>query len=73
MRPFAKGTLPLVLLAGILSAVAGYGYGVHSAQHASAFPERRIAIDPAAYPHAADLDVLAAAPSWVRWPQLTDF
>jgi hypothetical protein len=73
MRAFSLGTLPLVLVAGALSGIAGYAFGVHSVQRPGSTPERTAAAVPSPPVHVADPEVLTAAPSWTRWPQLTDF
>ena len=77
MRALSKSTFVLVtvpaLMAAALSGLAGYAYGVHSAQPRNAVPERTVAAAPPQQPPAAGSGVLELAPSWTRWPQLTDF
>jgi hypothetical protein len=71
MGTFFKLTLPLLLIASAMSAIAGYAFGLHSVRRDSIRSERAIVAVPAA--EGATSDVLVPPPSWTRWPRLTDF
>jgi hypothetical protein len=71
MGALLKATLPVVLIAGALSGLAGYAYGVHSWHRRTGTPVQSAA--PAPSQRFAGDDILVPPPSWTRWPSLTDF